>query len=280
MLRLFAAVIVLSCFTTSASAQAQPAPQTGATLPAQPTAKSATRKPAARSQPAGRQAAGGSGSCGLGVVIVVGDEFTVKTIGLTRWQSKETVAPINWGLEDLIFARVRAAAPGLTVIKIPYVKSRFPERDKPKNELFRDERAELADHMRKVTEGTNCQRYVWVGNSVSRFGTSGYTVRGIGIVNHDVLVGHRIYFFALSYIRVFDGRDFSIIKHGSALTHIDPLLKRVLLGTLILGPYSELAEASFPDKPEDATTNLAFREYARAFLTASLDRTLPYMLRP
>jgi len=214
-------------------------------------------------------------------MVVVGDKFMVKTIGLTRFQTKETVVPINWGLEDLIVARVRAAAPrGITVLRIPYDKSRIPEREEPKQGLFRDEKAELADLMRTLTQGTNCQRYVLIGNSISRFSTYGYTVRGIGIVNHDVLVGHRIYFFALSYIRVFDGRDFSIIKHGSALTHIDPLLKRVLLGTLILGPYSELAEASFPNKPEDAATNLAFREYARALLTASLDRTLPYMLRP
>jgi hypothetical protein len=279
--RLLAAVIVLSCFATSASTQTQPAPQTTATQPATPTAKPAIRKPAARSEPAGKQASGDSGPCGLGVVVVVGDEFTVKTIGLTVFQSKETVVPINWGLEDLVFGRVRAAAPpGLTVLRIPYVKSRFPAREEPKNELFRDERTELAERMRKVTQGTNCQRYVLVGNSISRFSTYSYTVRGIGIVNHDVLVGHRIYFFALSYIRVFDGRDFSIIRHGSALTHVDPLVKRMLLGTLILGPYSELAEASFPARPEQAVHNLAFREYARALLRASLDKTLPYMLQP
>lgn len=281
MIRLLAAVIVLSCFTTSAWTQAQPAPQATATQPATPSVKPAIRKPAVRSEPAGKPASGSSGRCGLGVIVVVGDEFTVKTIGLTIFQSKETVVPVKWGLEDLIFARVRAAAPpGLTVVRIPYDKSRFPPREAPKNELFRDERAELVEHMRKVTEGTNCQRYVLVGNSISQFGTYRYTVRGIGIVNQDVLAAHRIYFFALSYIRVFDGRDFSIIRHGSALTHIDPLLKRMLLGTLILGPYSELAEASFPHKPEDAANNLAFREYARTLLTASLDRTLPYMLRP
>jgi hypothetical protein len=57
-------------------------------------------------------------------------------------------------------------------------------------------------------------------------------------------------------------------------------VKRMLLGTLILGPYSELAEASFPSNPEDAANNLALREYARALLTTSLDKTLPYMLRP
>ncbi len=277
MLRLFAAVIVLSC-VSAAPAQAQAVPQTTATQPAAPTAKSIARK---RSEPAVKPVSGVSGTCGLGVIVVVGDEFMVKRIGVTQFQSSETKVPINWGLEDLIFARVRAAAPrGLSVLKIPFDKSKLPKRDESKIGLFRDEKAELADFMRKATEGTSCQRYVWVGNSISQFGSSGYSVRGIGIVNHDVLVGHRIYFFALSYIRVFDGRDFSITRHGSALTHIDPLLKRVLLGTLILGPYSELAEASFPDNPESVAGNLAFREYARALLTASLDRTLPIMLRP
>jgi hypothetical protein len=277
MLRSLAAVIALSCFSASA-AQAQAVSQIIATQPATPSVKSIVRK---RSEPAGKQASGVSGTCGLGVIVVVGDEFMVKRIGVTRFQSSETKVPINWGLEDLIFARVRAAAPrGLSVLRIPFDKSKLPKRDESKTGLFRDEKAELADFMRKATEGTSCQRYVWVGNSISQFGSSGYSVRGIGIVNHDVLVGHRIYFFALSFIRIFDGRDFSIIRHGSALTHMDPLLKRVLLGTLILGPYSELAEASFPDKPEGVAGNLAFREYARALLTASLDRTLPIMLRP
>ena len=277
MLRLFAAIIALSC-VSAAPAQAQAVPQTTATQPAAPATKSIARK---QSEPAVKQVSGVSGACGLGVIVVVGDEFMVKRIGVTQFQSSETNVPINWGLEDLIFARVRAAAPrGLAVLRIPFDKSKLPKRDESKTGLFRDEKAELADFMRKATEGTSCQRYVWVGNSISQFGSSGYRVRGIGIVNHDVLVGHRIYFFALSYIRVFDGRDFSIIRHGSALTHIDPLLKRVLLGTLILGPYSELAEASFPDSPESVAGNLAFREYARALLTASLDRTLPIMLRP
>jgi hypothetical protein len=134
--------------------------------------------------------------------------------------------------------------------------------------------------MRQITKGTNCQRYILVSKSISKFNDLNWTVRGIGIVNHDVPFKHRIYLFALSYIRIFDGGDFSIIRHGSALTHLDPLVKRMLLGTLILGPYSELAEASFPSHPEEAAKNLALREYARALLTASLDKTLPFMLRP
>jgi hypothetical protein len=281
MVRLLAAAIVLSCFSTSAWAQAQPTPPAAGTQPVTPTVKPAIRKPAARSESAGKPATAKSGPCGLGVIVSVGDEFMVAKIGLTRFHNSETVVPIeSWGLNDLVFARVRAAAPpGMTVLRIPYSKSAFPPREAPKT-LFRDERAELVDLMRQVTNGTNCQRYVLVSKSISRFNDLAWTVRGIGVVEHDVLLRRRTYFFALSYIRVFDGRDFSIIRHGSALTHLDPLVKRMLLGTLILGPYSELAEASFPSNPEEAAKNLALREYARALLTASLDKTLPFMLRP
>jgi hypothetical protein len=35
----------------------------------------------------------------------------------------------------------------------------------------------------------------------------------------------------------------------------------------------------FPDKPADAAANLVLRDGVRAMLTASLDKTLPPMLR-
>jgi hypothetical protein len=281
MVRLLAAAIVLSCFSTSAWAQAQPAPPAAGTQPVTPTVKPAIRKPAARGESAGKPVIAKSGPCGLGVIVSVGDEFMVAKIGLTIFQNNEKVVPIeSWGLNDLVFARVRAAAPpGVTVLRIPYSKAAFPPREETKNQWFRDERAELVDLMRRITNGTNCQRYVLVSKSISKFNDLNWTVRGIGIVDHDVPLRRRTYLFALSYIRVFDGRDFSIIRQGSALTHLDPLVKRMLLGTLILGPYSELAEASFPNNPEEAAKNLALREYARALLTTSLDKTLPFMLQ-
>lgn len=52
------------------------------------------------------------GPCDFGVVVTTGDEFTVLTTGLTVFQHKKTVVPIpGWGLNDLIFARIRATIP-------------------------------------------------------------------------------------------------------------------------------------------------------------------------
>jgi hypothetical protein len=282
MIRVFAAAIALSCLATPASTQTQLSPPTAGEQTTKPSIKPATRKPIARKEAPGKSAAAMSEPCGLGVIVSVGDEFMTKKIGLNPFGNDEAVVSIeSWGLNDLAFARVRAAVPaGVIVRRIPYTKSAFPPREESKFQLFRDRKAELADLMRQITNGTQCRRYILVSKSISKFRESAHTVRGIGIVDLDIPVGRRTYLFALSFIRVFDGRDFSIIRQGSALTNREPLMQRMLLGELILGPYSELSEASFPRQAERSADNLALREYARALLTASLDKTLPMMLRP
>jgi hypothetical protein len=272
MLRLFLAAIVLSFLSTSASTQT-PLSQRAA----QP-AKPATRKPAERTEPA---TSARSEPCGIGVIVAVGDEFMVKRIGLDFFNNHVKAVSIeSWGLDDLVFARVRATVPrGVAVRRIPYSKSVKP-REELTSQFFRDRKAEQVDVMRQVTAGMSCERYVLVGRSISKIKDSHETIRGVGILDMDVALRHKTYVFALSHVWVFDGRDFSIIRQGSAITKRDPLMQRMLLGELILGPYSEVVQASLPSQPGEIANNLALREYARALLTASLDKTLPWMLRP
>ncbi len=179
MIRLLAAAIVLSCLSTSASTQPQVSPPAPGTHATKPLVKPAARKPAERNESADKPAPVRSDPCGLGVIVSVGDEFMVKKLGLNFFSDNETVVPIeNWALNDLVFARVRAAAPpGVTVRRIPYTKSAFPPREELKNQLFRDMKAELVDLMRQITSGTNCQRYVLVSKSISKFNESSHTVR-------------------------------------------------------------------------------------------------------
>jgi hypothetical protein len=279
MIRLVTAALVLTCLSTWASAQTQPPMESNQIT--QPLAKPAARKQPERSGPAGNAVSTKIEPCGIGVIAAVGDEFMVKRIGLDFFNDQEKVAPIErWGLDDLVFARVRAAVPQrVSVRRIPYSKSVMP-REELRNQFFRDRNAERVDVMRQMTVGTNCERYILIGRSISKFNETSKTVRGIGIVDWDVPLRRKVYLFALSFIWVFDGRDFSIIRQGSAITQREPLVQRMLLGELILGPYSELSEASFPSRSDEIVNNLALREYARALLTASLDKTLPWMLRP
>jgi hypothetical protein len=271
MVRIAASSIALLSLLNSAAAQTPP-PQT---VPAKPLAKRQTTQTAP---------AVGS-SCDFGVVVTTGDEFTVLTTGLTIFQKKTTTIPIpGWGLKDLIFARTRAAIPsGVSVLRIPYSPAKLPPRDESKDtlkdRLSRDPDAELATFMREAAKGTKCRHYIQILNAVSSIGSSGYTVRGFGILNQDVMLGRRIYLHALAFIRIFDGRDFSVVRQSSALINMQhSLAVQKFLGKLIGGPYRELPAESFPERPEDAANDPALRDGVRAMLTESLDKTLPLLL--
>lgn len=281
--RVVVVAAVLWCFSTSTSAQTKSRPP--GTQTAGPAVKQANSKSTTGREATGKPAPVVGGSCDFGVVVTTGDEFTVLTTGLTVFQNKKMVVPIpGWGLNDLIFARTRAAIPaGVSVLRIPYNPAKFPPRDESKDtlkdRLFRDPNAELAGYMREVVKGTNCRHYIQILNSISPIGTSNYTVRGFGILNQDVVLGRRIYLYALAFIRIFDGRDFSVVRQSSALINVHhSLVVQRLLGRLIGGPYRELPAESFPTRPEDAADNPALRDGVRAMLTESLDKTLPLLL--
>lgn len=244
----------------------------------------ASTKPIAKKQTP-KAVLGGGGPCDVGVVVTAGDEFTVLTTGLTIFQKKTTVVPIpGWGLQDLIFARTRAAIPaGVSVLRIPYNPAKFPPRDESKDtlkdRLSRDPDSELAAYMREIAKGSSCRNYIQILDSVSHIGSSGYTVRGFGILNQDAVLGRRVYLHALAFIRIFDGRDFSLVRQSSALINMQHSLQvQRFLGKLIGGPYRELPAESFPERAEDVVDNTALRDGVRAMLTESLDKTLPLLL--
>jgi hypothetical protein len=278
MVRSLAVAVVLSCFAASAWAQTQLGAGTASTSTS--ASKTVTKKPTPKSSADNKPPATENGTCGLGVIVAIGEEFAVQRVGVL-FGNEHTEVPIdNWGLKDLVFARVRAAAtPGIAIRRIAYSKEAFPPPEEPKSFLFRDRKAELIDLVRQITSGTNCERYVLVSRSISAFSTTGQRVGGIGIVNWANPLKNQTYLFALSYIRVFDGRNLTIVKQGSAFAETESLVSRMIVGTLIRGPHRELNEASFPGKPSEAAHNLALRDGVRALLTASLDKTLPAMLR-
>jgi len=278
MTRLFVVAIILWCFATQAQAQAQ-------LETARPTVKQVNGKITTRREATSKPAPMAGGPCDFGVVVTADDEFTVLTTGLTIFQYKKTVVPIQaWGLKDLIFARTRAAIPAaVSVWRIPYNPAKFPPRDDSKDtlkdRLSRDLNAELAEYMRQVAKGTNCRHYIQILNAVSPIGSSSYTVRGFGILNQDAVLGRRIFLYALAFIRIFDGRDFSVVRQSSALINMQHSLQvQRFLGKLIGGPYRELPADSFPERPKDAADNPALRDGVRAMLTESLDKTLPLLL--
>jgi hypothetical protein len=271
MVRVFTAAIFLSCFIVSASAQA-PSPQGAATQTGTPAAKKSAPKAKTSAKPVAD-----SGPCQIGVIPVIGDTFVVQKVGLMVFGNELTeVSTSGWGLDDLVVARIRAAAPGATVRKITAAKDAFAAIKRPEglSGLFHDTNADLVAAVRQIVAGTHCKRYVLVRRYGSQFSNTNQDVRGVGIVSW----AGRTYSFALTYIRVFDGEDFSIIKRGAASTDDEPAISRALMLNPIRGPSRKLEEGFFPSAPGEAVSNPALRDEIRALLAASLDQTVPAML--
>jgi hypothetical protein len=266
MFRMLAILLMAVSFIKAASAQGSGAPQKSATKTSIPDLSAHKT----------------SGSCDLGVVAAIGDEFQVKQIGLGHLTSQPTYVPVtSWGLDDLAFERARGGARArMSVQRIPYSKEAFPPPRETRNALFRDSKAELVEMMRRVTQSVSCRRFLLISKWITPFNGSTQSVQGAGIIDWNSLLNHRTYLYALGYIRVFDGSDFTIIKQGPAANERERLLNRSSLGEPIPGPSRELDNAAFPSNPANSERNPLFREVVRTMLQSSLDRALPLALGP
>ncbi len=273
MIRLFVVAFALSCLATSAPAQSPEMPATSTFEPA--ITKLPPRTEALKNQPGPT----GSGHCQLGIIPIAGNQFAVQKVGFGMFGNETTRIRVDgWGFDELVAARVRAAAPGHAAQRIVYARAQLA-RHKQEGSPLPEADPELEDFVRDVSTGTDCERYVVVQLHSSRIIDSSEFVRGIGIVNVASPIKRHNFLFALTYIRIYDGRSFEIIKQGATSAGDEPLMSQVLRLTPFQGPKLELDEASFPATPTEAAANPIFRKRVRALLKASLDHTLPEMLR-
>ena len=273
MVRIAVSLIALLSVLTSAVAQT-PSPTTAPPAPTKPAAK----KAAPKAKPGAKQpVAVESGPCRLGVISVIGDRYSVQKFGITIFEAEASEVPIDWGLDDLVFARVRAATnndPG--VRRIAYPKGVFEPFYNPKTILIRDPGERLPVIVRSFTANTNCERYLVATTFKAELPNSHMTLNGIGTYNQGVgsILRHS-HLFANVAITLIDGRSYEEIKHpfvnfganfaaGMRLTE-DPLNK--------------LDNSLFPDPPAAASTNATLRERTRALVTDRLDRGLPGYLK-
>jgi hypothetical protein len=186
---LAAAVILVSCLIATGWAQSSSTGVAATSTPARSAAKGT-----AKTKPEG-------GPCQIGVIPIAGNLFLVEKFGpLTFTDTYERVAVDGWALDELVVSRVRAAAPGMSVRRIPFTKEELANYPRPAFRLRRDETIE--EFAKYVARGRNCERYVLVhrhGGSQREF--------GIGISKH--YLGTNANLFAMMYIRVYDGRTFN-----------------------------------------------------------------------
>jgi len=248
--RLVSVIVVLSCFSVAGWAQV-PSAQRSASEVGKPSIK----KPVKRND----VAAAGGGPCHIGVIPIAGNLFLVQGWGVDR------VAAEGWDLDELVVSRVRAAAPGRSVRRVPYTAAELVGAGQ-RPSFFRET---LEEFVQRIARRVSCERYVVVhrhGGNSREF--------GIGISKY-VLFDKAI-LYAMMKILVYDGRTLELIRQAPASLRDNFVKRRIGVAN---GPALELDLSAFPDKPADVARNPMLRDGVRALLTQSLDNTLPAMLR-
>ena len=137
-----------------------------------------------------------NGRCRLGVIPALGDQFVVQKVGLTVFGNERTEVPIDWSLNDLVVARVRAAAaPGAAVRRLAYAKGAFEPYYHPPAQLFRNARDDLTAIVRQIAANANCERYVVVATFAGTLPGTNQTLSGIGVLNHGTSLFSRTSLF-------------------------------------------------------------------------------------
>jgi hypothetical protein len=273
MVRIAVSLIALLSALTSAVAQTPPAPA----APTAPT-KPAAKKAAPKAKPAAKQpVAVESGPCRLGVISVIGDHYSVQKFGLTIFENEASEVPIDWGLDDLVFARVRAATNNdPTVRRIAYPKGVFEPFYNPKTILIRDPGEHLPVIVRSFTANANCERYLVATTFKAELPNTHMTLNGIGTYNQGLgaLLRHS-HLFANVAITLIDGRSYEEIKRP----FVNFGANFAASMRLTEDPLTKLDNSLFPDPPAAASANAALRERTRALVADRLDRGLPGYLK-
>jgi hypothetical protein len=271
--------VVFACFlsllVTAASAQA-PSPPPAPPAPAKAVAK---KKAAPKAKPAGQPAvAAENGPCSIGVISAIGDRFSVQKFGLTVFANEKDFAPIeNWGLDDLVMARVRAATRGdPTVHRIAYPKGAFEPYFNPKARFLPDPNEGIPAIVRGFTANTHCERYLVVARTKGELPNTHMELDGIGTYNQGIGSALRhSHLFAVFSITMLDGTTYERINRPFA-----DIGARLAQGMrLFEDPLNRLDNELFPEPPSAATGSAILRERTRELVAARLDQALSVYLK-
>jgi hypothetical protein len=204
------------------------------------------------------------------VISEVSQRFELKKIGLMVFANEEKIIPVtSWKLDEKIVAKTKALlAKDFVVKSIPAPYEVFQPLHEPGG-LFRDSAAELKGMVQKVAVGTSCDFYFVATCGGSQFSSSNQYLTGLGVVETGTEVfGHNREIYALSYLYVYDGKSFELIRAERGGSD------KPLLFQTIRGPSQEVggtAHVSMQAVADDPKT----RDIVWTLLERSLDLTVP-----
>jgi len=275
--RLAAAAILASFLAGAGSAQTPSPPSTpAATAPAKPATKPAAKKPSPKPKAAKPQAAE-TGPCRLGVMSAVVNRIAVHKFGLTVFETEEGEVPVDWGLDDLILDRIRAATNADPAVRrIAYPKGAFEPFYHPTARFLPDPREGLPAIVRGITPNAGCERYLVVTRFKGQLPSTNLTLDGIGVYSRGIgsLARHAQLFANIS-ITLLDGKTYERIDRRFA-NFGARLAKSFRLGE---DDLTKLDNSLFPEPAAAAANSSTLRERIRTLVAANMDQSLPVYLK-
>jgi hypothetical protein len=270
MLRIVAVSLITCALIAPSHAQA-PAAQPASTA-AKPAAKKAVPKAKAKAAKPAASGAADTGPCDMGVISHLGDVFTVQKVGLTVFGNEYAEVQVPWGLDDLIFARVKAAG-GAGVRRINYAKDAFDAYNKPKLFFLREENEKLPGVIRQIAGSAGCRRYLVIMPLTGQLPGTNQTLTGVGIVNHGTSILSYSAVFAFINVVLLDGNTFETL--GNPNVNLKRVLGNMAEDLVKARNMQKVDNTAFPATPSDAAKSTTLRDLTRAMLTERLDKDIP-----
>jgi hypothetical protein len=208
----------------------------------------------------------------IGIISAIGDEFTLTKAGLTGLKNNAQSFSIeSWGIDDLIVSRATSLlSRRFEASPVIYRRATFAALEGDSAvaavNLLRD------DPIKKVIPAEvsplGLDAYVIITKAKSKYGSTGRTVAGFGIIDHRAVFGSYAQIHALYVVRVIDGHGYKLIDKKSA----SPLNNAEMFR--LAGP-SRLVDDSFLPTANDPPGN----EPLKAAITDLIDRSLPTTLQ-
>ena len=272
-------VFLLSCTNGLVWAQNGSTPKVGAGQSATATVKTSKRAPPESRMVARQAASPAGGPCQIGIIPALGNRLSLQHVGLTVFGNELTDVPIEgWGLDDIVVARVRAAAGGRTLMKrIAYANGAFEPLYRLQKQGFSDGREGLSAVVRQIAANSNCDRYVVVTTSIGPIPGTNQTGVGLGLfTNWANGVTKQGALFAFLQIAVLDGRNFTL--HDDPSASLGAKVAKSLSFFTKEKSFQQVEYLEAPASSEAIAGDTRLRDGMRALLAEKLDQMLPTYL--
>ena len=251
-------------------------------LHAQTPAPAPTSKPAKpgapRNKPAAPQAAphpAPSTGKSLCVASIIGHKFNVQTIGLMVFGNALEEASIeSWGLDDALVRKVtQLMGRQYSVRRLDVPKSVLAAYE-GRQELFKDRNVDFIAGLRAAA-GSKCDFVLTATRGGSAYAGTNQTLYGLGVLNHGKPINERVYVFVTYDLILYNGKDFSRLRHTWPST--DPMIIGALVGPGIRGMYRRVDNALWPSSAQAAAQSEQLKSTTRALVEEGVSKSVPGM---